>query len=98
MHPNKIEDKNWIIKFLREGIFFGDLKIHVGVENALNILGKPISQLGNEEKGWLLEYGNGIRISFLENNIDELAILFNKMNVKLSVEITSLERTISSVN
>jgi hypothetical protein len=96
MHPNKIEEKNWLIRFLKEGKFFDDLQIHTKVSDAYSSLGKPTSKIGNDERGWLLEFRNGILIRQLDSFINELAILFNKRNVKYSIEITSFEHAISS--
>lgn len=95
MYPNKIEEKNLLIRFLKEGKFFDDLQIYTKVSDAYSSLGKPTSKIGNDERGWLLEFRGGIRVRQLDNSINELAILFDKRNVKYPIEITSSEKETS---
>jgi len=92
MVQNNIVEKNWLIQFLKGGIFYGNLSLNSKIEDFYHILGKYTDMIGNDERGWLIYFKNGYRIRYIDNSITELAILFKEGNARFPIEVTSYEK------
>ena len=87
----KILKKNGLIEFLKDGEAFLGFKTQDKVTQIFELVGQPELIIGNEEMGFY-EYKNGIRIGYVDDFMDEFAILFSeKRHIEFPIHSSSLK-------
>lgn len=94
MYQNSIQNTNSVVRFLKKGKFFKGLRLKDKTSKMYKNFGTPKAIIGDNSFGFY-EFSNGVRIGYIDDYLDELAILFDKRNVKYPIEITSSEKEIS---
>jgi hypothetical protein len=68
-----------LFDFMTKGYSLCGVSLNDTIEKVQKLLGKPLEKIGDKTAGFLI-YTEGVRYGYFENEIDELAILFNEKN------------------
>lgn len=87
-----INQENGLLKIFKDGDeFIQGFKLEDKIVAIKKEIGKPENIIGNEECGYY-EYQNGLRIGYIDDFINEFALLFcEEKNNKFQIEILEID-------